>query len=65
MSAAVVFGCYVWQFNVYVTVLYGLPLLTFSLLRVVTSHLVLEVFARQLLLFGVVLVKLSQRSADT
>jgi len=32
--------------------LYGLPLPTFSLLLVVTSHLVLEVFARQLLLSG-------------
>jgi len=34
--------------------LYGLPLPTFSLLLVVTSHLVLEVFARQLLLYGIV-----------
>ena len=51
--------------------IYGLPLPTFSLLLVVTSHLVLEVFARQLLLFGIVclltsvLAKLSQHSADT
>ena len=50
---------------------YGLPLPTFSLSLVVTSHLVLEVFARQLLLFGIVclltfgLAKLSQHSADT
>ena len=48
-----------------------LPLPIFSLLLVVTSHLVLEVFARQLLLSGIVfpltsvLVKLSQHSADT
>jgi len=48
-----------------------LPLPTFSLLLVVTSHLVLEIFARQLLLFGIVclltsvLAKLSQHSADT
>jgi len=45
--------------------LYGLPLPTFSLSLVVTSHLVLKVFARQLLLTGIVspltsvLVKLS------
>jgi len=43
---------------------------TFSLSLVVTSHLVLEVFARQLLLSGIVfpltsvLAKLSQHSAD-
>ena len=49
-----------------------LPLPTFSLLLVVTSHLVLEVFARQLLLVsGIVstltsvLAKLSQHSTDT
>ena len=48
-----------------------LPLPTFSLLLVVTSHLVLKFFARQLLLFGIVclltsvLAKLSQHSADT
>jgi len=34
--------------------LYGLPLPTFSLLLVVTSRLVIEVFARQLLLFEIV-----------
>jgi len=51
--------------------LYGLPVPTFSLSLVVTSHLVLEVFARQLLLSGIVspltsvLAKLSQYSADT
>ena len=51
--------------------LYGLPLPVFSLLLVVTSHLVLEVFARQLLLSGIVfpltsiLAKLSQHSAPT
>ena len=33
--------------------IYGLPLPTFCLLLVVTSHLVLEVFARQLLLSGI------------
>ena len=36
------------------TELYGLLLPTFCLLLVVTSHLVLEVFARQLLLSGIV-----------
>jgi len=50
--------------------LYGLPLPILSPLLVVTSHIVLEVFARQLLLSGIVfpltsiLVKLSQHSAD-
>ena len=34
--------------------IYGLPLPTFSLSFVATSHLVLEVFTRQLLLFGIV-----------
>ena len=34
--------------------IYGLPLPTFSLSFVATSHLVLEVFAQQLLLFGIV-----------
>ena len=49
--------------------LYGLLLPTFSLLLVVTFHLVLEVFARQLLLSGIVSpltsvpAKLSQHSA--
>ena len=52
--------------------LYGLLLPTFCLSLVVTFHLVLEVFARQLLLSGIVFVfpltsvpaKLSQHSAD-
>jgi len=49
--------------------LYGLLLPTFCLLLVVTFHLVLEVFARQLLLSGIVSpltsvpAKLSQHSA--
>jgi len=49
----------------------SLPLPTFSLSLAVTSHLVLEVFARQLLLSRIVspltsvLAKLSQHSADT
>jgi len=50
---------------------YGLPLPTFSLSLVVTFHLLLEVFARQLLLFAIVCPQtsvfaiLSQHSTDT
>jgi len=61
----------IWSSGTLHAELYGLPLPTFSLLLVVTSHLVLEVFARQLLLSGIVcllmsvLAKLSQHSADT
>jgi len=36
--------------------LYSLPLPTFSLLLIVTSHLVLEVFAWQLLLSGIIII---------
>jgi len=61
----------IWSSGTLHAELYGLPLPTFSLLLVVTSHLVLNVFARYLLLSGIVsrltsiLVKLSQHSADT
>jgi len=61
----------IWSSGTLHTEIYGLPLPTFSLLLVVTFHLVLEVFARQLLLFGIVclltsvLAKLTQHSADT
>jgi len=61
----------IWTSGTHHAELYGLPLPTFSLLLVVTSHLVLEVFARQLLLSGTVspltsvLAKLLQHSADT
>ena len=61
----------IWSSGTIHVELYGLPLPTFCLLVVVTSHLVLEVFARQLLLSGIVsplmsvLAKLSQHSADT
>ena len=63
--------CLIWSSGTLHPEVYGLPLPTFSLSLVVTSHLVLEVFARQLLLFGIVclltfgLAKLSQHSADT
>ena len=46
----------IWSSGIFHAELYGLPLPTFSLSLVVTSHLVLEVFARQLLLSGIVLV---------
>jgi len=61
----------IWSSGTLHVELYGLPLPTFCLLLVVTSYLVLEVFARQLLLFGIVcpltsvLEKLSQHSAET
>jgi len=61
----------IWSSGTLHAELYGLPLPTFSLSLVATSHLVLEVFARQLLHFGIVspvtsiLMKLSQHSADT
>ena len=60
----------IWSSGTLHAQLYGLPLPTFSLSLVVTSHLVLEVFARQLLLSGIVsilmsvLAKLSQHSAN-
>ena len=41
----------IWSSGTIHTELYGLPLPTFSLLLFVTSHLVLEVFTRQLLLY--------------
>ena len=60
----------IWSSGTLHAELYGLPLPTLSLLLVVASHLVLEVFVRQLLLPGIVfpltsvLAKLSQHSAD-
>jgi len=60
----------IWSSGTLHAELYGLPLPTFSLSLVVTSHLVLEVFAQQLLLSGIfspltsVLAKLSQNSSD-
>ena len=52
----------IWSSGILHAELYGLPLPTFSLLLIVTSHLVLDVFARQLLLSGIVstLAKLPQ-----
>ena len=44
----------IWSSGTLHAVLYSLPLPTFSLLLVVTSHLVLGVFTRQLLLSGTV-----------
>jgi len=44
----------IWSSGTLYAKLYGLILPTFSVLLVVTSHLVLEVFARQLLLSGIV-----------
>jgi len=61
----------IWSSGTLHAELYGLPLPTFSLSRIVTSLLVLEVFAWQLQLSGIVspvtsiLAKLSQHSADT
>ena len=43
----------IWSSGTLHAELYGLPLLTCSLSLVVTSHLMLEVFARQLLLSGI------------
>jgi len=61
----------IWSSGTLHAELLGRLLPTLSLSLVVTSHLVLEVFARQLLLSGIVcpltsvLTKLSQHSADT
>jgi len=61
---------WIWSTGTLRAELYSLLLPTFPLLLVVTSHLVLEVFARQLLLSGIVshltsvLAKLSQHSVD-
>jgi len=61
----------IWSSGTLRAQLYGLPRPFFSLSLVVTSHLVLEVFARQLLLSGIVssltsvLAKLSQHPVDT
>jgi len=61
----------IWSSGTLHAEIYGLPLPTFSLSLVVTSHLVLEVFTPQLLLSGIVfpltsvLAKLSQHSTDS
>ena len=61
----------IWSIGTLRAEIYDLPLPTVSLLLILTSHLVLEVFARQQMLYEIVspltsvLVKLSQHSADT